>query len=83
MAAGAELHMLMDLGKLLDQAQDVPMRLEPETVVEIGSAVELNESQAYRTFNRLHRQGKIVGEGTPSNEHPAGWIVFWLADVKL
>lgn len=80
MAENPEQHMLLELDKKLEQG---PLAVSPDEVAEIGKGTGLNEAQSYRTFNRLHRDGKTIGGSTPVDEHQAGWTDFWLEDVRL
>lgn len=81
MVEDPERYMLMELERKLDQAEELPMQLRPNEVVEIGENAGLNETQSYRRFERLRREGKVVGEVTTVDESP-GWAVFWLKDVR-
>lgn len=81
MVEDPERYMLMELERKLDQAEELPAQLRPEEVAAIGKDAGLNETQSYRRFDRLRREGKIVGEASSSNS-PPGWIVFWLEDVR-
>lgn len=82
MVEDSERYMLMELEKKLEQG---PVDVHPNEVAKIGAQYEheLSEHQSYRLFNRLHRQGKIIGDPATVTDHPAGWIMFWLEDVQM
>ena len=80
MVEDSEQHMLLELDKKLEQG---PLHIRPDEVADIGKDAGLNEAQAYRTFNRLHRDDRIIGAPSPVEEHQAGWGLFWLEDVRL
>ena len=80
MVEDSEQHMLLELDKKLEQR---PLHIRPDEGADIGKDAGLNEAQAYRTFNRLHRDDRIIGAPSPVEEHQAGWGLFWLEDVRL
>jgi hypothetical protein len=83
MADDPDRYMLLELEKKLDEAERLPAELSPDDVAAIGRGAELTDLQSYRRFDRLHRQGKIIGNKITVKDHPAGWIGYLLEDVQL
>ncbi len=83
MVEDPERYMLMELERKLDQAEKLPARLSPEEVTAIGKDAGLNENQSYRRFDRLRREGKVVGKAITVKDKASGWLEFWLEDVRL
>ena len=73
---GQEQHILLSLEEKLATG---PYHIDAHEIAAIGAEAQppLDEHQSYRIVNRLHRDGRITGGPTTSNDHPVGWVAFF------